>query len=129
MFVVQNDVAGDPACGVGQHDEMPRRLAGQHFGIPSLEQADAVVALLVTGIIALVVVRLAKQTLNSLLDATPPEVRDQIQGTIRPQLEAIPDVLKAERIRVRRAGSNYFVDLTLGLPRNLTFQRAEQVTE
>ena len=36
--------------------------------------------------------------------------------------------MKAERIRVRRSGSDYFVDLTLGLPRNLTFQRAEQVT-
>jgi divalent metal cation (Fe/Co/Zn/Cd) transporter len=33
-----------------------------------------------------------------------------------------------QRLRVRRSGSNYFVDLTLGLPRVITFQRSEQVT-
>jgi divalent metal cation (Fe/Co/Zn/Cd) transporter len=33
-----------------------------------------------------------------------------------------------ERLRTRRSGSNYFADVTLGLPRNLTFQRSEQLT-
>jgi len=37
-------------------------------------------------------------------------------------------VLAVDRVRVRRSGSNYFVDLTLSLPRNLTFQRSEQIT-
>jgi len=40
----------------------------------------------------------------------------------------VPDILTVERLRVRRSGSNFFVDLTLGLPRNLTFQRSEQIT-
>ncbi len=40
----------------------------------------------------------------------------------------IPDVLSVQRLRVRRSGSDYFVDLTLGLPRALSFQRSEQVT-
>jgi divalent metal cation (Fe/Co/Zn/Cd) transporter len=43
-------------------------------------------------------------------------------------LRAIPDVIAVQRLRVRRSGSDYFVDLTLGLPRALTFQRSEQVT-
>jgi divalent metal cation (Fe/Co/Zn/Cd) transporter len=37
-------------------------------------------------------------------------------------------VLAVERLRTRRSGSNYFADVTLGLPRNLTFQRSEQLT-
>ena len=103
-------------------------FAGQHFGISALELADPIAALLVTVIILAVAVRLARRTLDSLLDATPPEVRAELGSKLVRELQAIPDVLKAERIRVRRSGSNYFVDLTLGLPRNLTFQRAEQVT-
>jgi divalent metal cation (Fe/Co/Zn/Cd) transporter len=37
-------------------------------------------------------------------------------------------VLSVVRLRTRRSGSNYFADVTLGLPRNLTFQRSEQLT-
>ncbi|MGI4828918.1 MAG: cation diffusion facilitator family transporter, partial [Janthinobacterium lividum] len=102
--------------------------AGQRYSITGLELADPVAALLVTVIIAVVTVRLARRTLDSLLDATPPEVRAQLRDELIQQIEAIPDVLKAQRVRVRRSGSDYFVDLTLGLPRNLTFQRSEQVT-
>lgn len=101
---------------------------GQRFHLAFLELADPVAALLVTGVIGYVTVGLARRTLDSLLDATPLEVREQLQTTVIPEIEAIPDVVKAERMRVRRSGSDIFVDLTLGLPRNLTFQRAEQVT-
>ncbi len=101
---------------------------GARFRLPFLELADPVAALLVAGVIGYVAVGLARRTLDSLLDATPPEMREQLRSSVIPEIEAIPDVLKVERLRVRRSGSDYFVDLTLGLPRNLTFQRAEQVT-
>lgn len=103
-------------------------LLGQHLHIPSLELADPVAALVVTVIILVVTVRLARRTLDSLLDATPPEVRLELRQRIVRDLEAIQDVVRADRIRIRRSGSDYFVDLTLGLPRSLTFPRAEQVT-
>ena len=102
--------------------------AGQRLALPALELADPVAALLVTGIILFVTVQLARRTLDSLLDATPPEVRARLRDDLIGAIETIPDVLRAERVRVRRSGSDYFVDLTLSLPRNLTFQRAEQVT-
>lgn len=103
-------------------------LAGQRYGIAALQLADPIAALLVTLIILGVAIQLARQTVNSLLDATPPEVRAQIRSQLVQDLDQIPDILKAERIRMRRSGSDYFVDLTLELPRNLTFQRSEQVT-
>jgi cation diffusion facilitator family transporter len=102
--------------------------AGQRWNQPVLRYADPVAALVVAGIIFYVTWKLARRTLDSLLDATPPEVRDQIYGSMMRDLQAIPDVIAVHRLRVRRSGSDYFVDLTLGLPRALTFQRSEQVT-
>jgi cation diffusion facilitator family transporter len=103
-------------------------LAGQRFRIQALEYADPVAALVVACIILAVTWRLARQTIDSLLDATPPEIRARFRRDLVPALEAIPGVLRLQRVRVRRSGSHYFVDLTLSLPRNLTFQRAEQIT-
>lgn len=103
-------------------------FAGERLHIPMLEYADPVAALVVAVIILRVTYRLARQTIDSLLDATPPEVREQMRRELVRDIEAADDVLSVERVRVRRSGSNYFVDLTLSLPRNLTFQRAEQIT-
>ncbi len=103
-------------------------FAGQRWNLPALRYADPIAALAVAAIILRVTWRLAHKTIDSLLDATPPEVRDKIQGQIVRDLQAIPDVISVQRLRVRRSGSDYFVDLTLGLPRALSFQRSEQVT-
>ena len=103
-------------------------FAGQRYGIAALNYADPIAAMIVAVVILWVTWRLTRATIDSLTDATPPEVREQIQRDIMRDLHAIQDVLTVERLRVRRSGPNYFVDLTLGLPRNLTFQRAEQVT-
>ncbi len=102
--------------------------AGQRWNLPALRYADPIAALVVAAIILRVTWRLARKTLDSLLDATPAEVRDLVQGHILRDLQAIPDVISVQRLRVRRSGSDYFVDLTLGLPRALSFQRSEQVT-
>jgi cation diffusion facilitator family transporter len=99
---------------------------GEKLHVPALEYADPVAALIVAGIILKVTWKLARQTVDSLLDATPPEVREQIRRDLIRDLE--DGVLSVNRVRVRRSGSNYFVDLTLGLPRKLTFQRSEQIT-
>src|SRR5260370_8771615 len=39
----------------------------------------------------------------------------------------INGVIEVERVRIRRAGNRYFADLTVGLARNVTFQRSGQV--
>ena len=103
-------------------------FVGERMHVPALEYADPIAALVVAGIILRVTWRLARQTLDSLLDATPPEVRAQIRRDLVRDLAATGGVLSVGRVRLRRSGSNYFVDLTLSLPRNLTFQRSEQIT-
>jgi divalent metal cation (Fe/Co/Zn/Cd) transporter len=103
-------------------------LAGEKLHVPALEYADPVAALVVAGVILWVTFQLTQRTLDSLLDATPKEVRAQLRRELVKEIEATGGVLGVERVRVRRSGPNYFVDLTLGLPRNLTFQRSEQIT-
>ena len=103
-------------------------FAGERLHLPSLEYADPVAALVVAVIILRVTWDLARRTVDSLLDATPPEARAQIRRDLVCDLQAVHGVLTVERVRVRRSGSDTFVDLTLGLPRNLTFQRSEQIT-
>ena len=103
-------------------------FAGQRWNLPAFRYADSIAALVVAGVILTVTWKLARKTLDSLLDATPPEVRDKIQWQILRDLRAIPDVISVQRLRVRRSGSDYFVDLTVSLPRSLSFQQSEQVT-
>ena len=100
---------------------------GERLHLPMLQYADPVAALVVAVIILRVTWQLTRKTIDSLLDATPPEIRQQIQRDLIHDLKSTDGVLAVERVRVRRAGSEYFVDLTLGLPRNLTFQRSEQI--
>jgi cation diffusion facilitator family transporter len=100
---------------------------GERFQIPQLELADPIAAIIVSGIILHVTWNLARRTIDALTDATPIETRAQTRDMTR-DIAAIDGVLSVDRIRTRRAGPNYFADLTLGLPRNLTFQRSEQIT-
>ncbi|MCU1248670.1 MAG: cation diffusion facilitator family transporter [Edaphobacter sp.] len=101
--------------------------SGRYWNIPALELADPVAAILVACIILYVTWNLARRTIDALTDATPPEVRAQNRELIR-DLAAIDGVLSVDRVRTRRSGPSYFADVTLGMPRNLTFQRSEQIT-
>jgi divalent metal cation (Fe/Co/Zn/Cd) transporter len=101
--------------------------AGERLHLPALEYADPIAALAVAGIILWVTWRLAQRTLDSLLDATPPEARAQIRSDLMRDLKGRRRAgCGAGAIKAVRPDT--FVDLTLGLPRNLTFQRSEQIT-
>jgi cation diffusion facilitator family transporter len=101
--------------------------SGQYWHIPALELADPVAAILVSAIILHVTWNLARRTIDALTDATPTETRAQTRDIMR-ELASIDGVLSVDRVRTRRSGPSYFADVTLGLPRNLTFQRSEQIT-
>jgi cation diffusion facilitator family transporter len=96
---------------------------GRMWKIPWLQYADPVAALFVAGVVIYVSWRLARQTIDALLDAAPPGIRNQIIAAIRD----VAGVLEVDRVRIRRAGNRYFVDVMIGLNRTATFQRAGQV--
>ena len=92
--------------------------AGAHWQVSWLTKADPVAALLVSCVIVYVSSRLARRTIDALLDAAPAGYRGRIMD---PALK-INGVTQVERARIRRAGNRYFADLTVGLERNVTFR-------
>ena len=44
-------------------------------------------------------------------------------------MSRVEGLLEIDRVRIRRAGNRYFADLSIGLARNVTFQRSEQVAD
>jgi cation diffusion facilitator family transporter len=97
--------------------------AANRLNAPWLVMADSVAALVVSGVIVYVSWRLARQTIDALLDAAPPGYRSRVMDAAL----KINGVISVERTRIRRAGNRYFADLTVGLARNVTFQRSDQV--
>jgi cation diffusion facilitator family transporter len=98
-------------------------MAGRYYRINWLRDADPIAALFVAGVVISVSWRLARRTVDALLDAAPPGVRSQIYDAV----SHLDGVLEVDRVRIRRAGNRYFADLAVGLARTLTFQRSEQL--
>lgn len=98
---------------------------GRSYDVRWLSKADPVAALFVAGVVVSVSWRLARRTVDALLDAAPTGARNQILERIR----NIDGVLEVDRVRIRRAGNRYFADVSVGLSRNFTFQRSEQIAD
>ena len=100
-------------------------LAGRTYHIDWLRDADPIAALVVAGIVVQVSWRLARKTVDALLDAAPAGVRSKIIDAMR----RVDGVLEVDRVRIRRAGNRYFADVAVALARTVTFQHSERVAE
>jgi len=98
-------------------------LVGRNSSLPWLTKADPLAALLVAGLVVYVSSRLARQTIDALLDAAPKGVRSRIIE----EVYRVNGVLGVDRVRIRRAGSRHFADVSVAMSRNVTFQKSEQV--
>jgi cation diffusion facilitator family transporter len=98
--------------------------AGRQYSHPPLKNADPIAALIVACIVVFVSWRLARQTIDALLDAAPTGVRNRIMQ----ELYRVDGVLEVDRVRIRKAGSRYFADVSVAMSRNVTFQKSEQVS-
>jgi len=98
-------------------------LLGRQYAVPWLMKADPLAALFVAGLVVYVSSRLARQTIDALLDAAPKGVR----GHIIEEVYRVPGVLGVDRVRIRRAGSRYFVEVLAAMSRTVTFQKSEQM--
>src|SRR5215831_359057 len=90
---------------------------GRVYGVDWLRDADPVAALFVAGVVVYVSSRLARRTVDALLDAAPAGVRAKIMAAVN----NVDGLLEVDRVRIRRAGNRYFADLSIGLARNVTF--------
>lgn len=99
-------------------------MVGRQFQQPWLLKADPIAALFVACIVVYVSSRLARQTVDTLLDAAPKGIRNRIIE----EVYQVDGVLEVDRVRIRRAGSRYFADVAVAMSRNVTFQKSEQVS-
>jgi cation diffusion facilitator family transporter len=93
--------------------------------VPWLRYADPVAAIAVSVMILIFGWRLAWRAVGALTDAVSPEIHTRMIEEVR----RTRGVLSVDLARVRRSGSAYFADLTLSLPRQLTFQHTEDLVK
>jgi cation diffusion facilitator family transporter len=90
-----------------------------------LGKADALAGVGVAVIILFVTYDLGKSTIDVLLDRAPAGIPQKIA-----QAAAQDDrVLEVAQVRVRRSGPGLFVDMTIAVDRNLSFENTHSVAE
>jgi cation diffusion facilitator family transporter len=90
-----------------------------------LHRADAVAALGVAAIVFFVSFRLGRRTVDVLLDRAP----DGLPQKLREAASQVDGVLGVGQVRVRRSGPAFFVDLTVDVDRNQSFERTHSIAD
>jgi len=73
--------------------------------------------------IALLGLRLARSTVETLLDRAPEGASERAAAAIR----SVPGVVGIERLRVRMVGSTHFIDAIVQVPRTYPIDRVEEI--
>jgi cation diffusion facilitator family transporter len=84
---------------------------------------DAAAAIAVAVMIALLGLRLARSTVETLLDRAPEGASEKATAAIR----AVPGVIDVERLRVRMVGSTHFIDAIVEVPRTYPIDRIDEI--
>lgn len=98
---------------------------GQRTGLAWLRYADPVAALVVAAVVIWVAARLGRRTADALLDTAPAGLQEQVARAV----EETEGVLSTERVRVRRAGNRHFVDVTVSIPRAVSFEQVHAISD
>ena len=98
---------------------------GELLGVAWLRYADPLAAIVISAMILRMTVRLGQEAAGALIDEIPAETRRRL---VR-EVALVEGVLAVEQARVRRAGAEYFADLTLALPRRSTFEHTEEMVQ
>ena len=100
-----------------------RHAATRHAAL--LEKADALAALGVAFIVLFVSYRLGRRTIDVLLDRAP----EGLPQSLRDAAAGVEGVFNVGQVRVRRSGPVFFVDMTVDVDRNLSFERTHAIAE
>jgi len=98
---------------------------GQIISVSWLRYADPLAALVVAGVIVSVGWRLGRRTMDALLDVAP----RGLQQKVATAAESVEGVLGVDRVRLRRAGQRYFVDVTINVPRTTSLEEAHATSD
>jgi len=97
-------------------------LAAVHFGFP---QGDALAALGVAIFIGIAGIGLAQRTINSLTDAAPPGLIEQVKAIAG----SVPGVISIRSLRLRPAGAEVLGDVSFTVARTLPLERVIMIKE
>ena len=98
---------------------------GQRTGLSWLLYADPIAALGVAAVVIWVAARLGRRTAEALLDTAPAGLQERVARAV----EELDGVLSTERVRVRRAGNRHFVDVTVSIPRVVSFEQVHAISD
>jgi len=84
---------------------------------------DAVAAVAVAVMISILGLRLARSTVETLLDRAPEGVSEKATAAIG----AVPGVVGIERLRVRMVGSTHFIEAVVQVPRTYPIDRVDEI--
>jgi len=94
------------------------------LGMPWLHGADAVAALGVAVIVFVVSLKLARRSVDDLLDAVDPETVDNVRAAARVQ-----GVVEVGEARVRRSGADCYADVTVFVAPHLELSTAHAIAD
>jgi cation diffusion facilitator family transporter len=86
---------------------------------------DAAAAATVAIVIAMLGMRLARSTVETLLDRAPEGAAEKAAAAIR----SVPGVVGIERLRVRMVGSTHFIDAIVQVPRTFPIDRVDEIKQ
>jgi cation diffusion facilitator family transporter len=109
-----SDLAGSVAVVIG----LVLVSAGEHWG-------DSVAALFVAVLVVLAALRLAKQSVDVLMDRTAADADERI----REALSQLDEQVEVRRVRVRHAAGRHFVDIVIGVPLDTGVSQAHAVAD
>jgi len=84
---------------------------------------DSAAAIAVAVMIAALGLRLARSTVETLLDRAPAGAAEKARSAI----SSVPGVVDIERLRVRLVGATHFVDVTVQVPRTFPIDRVDEI--
>jgi len=84
---------------------------------------DSVAAVAVAIMIAALGLRLARSTVETLLDRAPEGASEKARDAIR----SVPGVVDVDRVRVRMVGATYFIDAIVKVPRTYPIDRVDEI--
>jgi cation diffusion facilitator family transporter len=84
---------------------------------------DAVAAATVAIVIAMLGLRMARSTVETLVDRAPEGASEKAAAAIR----TVPGVVAVERLRVRMVGSTHFIDAIVEVPRTFPIDRVDEI--
>src|SRR3982074_1182040 len=123
------------------HDTKSQALAADalHFGSDVLGSVAVMIGLGLAGLgypwgyaaaavgvaitLALLGLRVARSTVETLLDRAPEGASEKATAAIR----SVPGVIDVERLRVRMVGSTHFIDAIVQVPRTYPIDRVEEI--